>query len=122
MKKIRGHRNRASTNTRRMGFTLIEVVIVMAVLGGVLMMTYNIFLNCLNTARKVAKDTVPEKVGEGILTLMRRDLSGAVFKGCTEALDKQVFIGEDRPGQDGDEDSVHFVSTVDPTPREDLLE
>ncbi len=122
MKKIRGHRNRASTNTRRMGFTLIEVVIVMAVLGGVLMMTYNIFLNCLNTARKVAKDTVPEKVGEGILTLMRRDLSGAVFKGCTEALDKQVFIGEDRPGQDGDEDSIHFVSTVDPTPREDLLE
>jgi type II secretory pathway component PulJ len=122
MKKIRGQRNHASTDTRRMGFTLMEVVIVMVVLGGVLIVSYRIFLNCLETARRVEKDTVPEKVGEGILTLMRRDLSGTVFKGCTEALDKQVFIGEDRPGPDGDEDSIHFVSTVDPTPREDLLE
>ena len=122
MKKIRGHHNHASTNTRRMGFTLMEIVVVMAVLGGVLIVSYRIFLNCLETARRVEKDTVPEKVGEGILTLMRRDLSGTVFKGCTEALDKQVFIGENRPGQDGDEDSIHFVSTVDPTPREDLLE
>ena len=122
MKKIHGHRNHASANTRRMGFTLMEVVIVMAVLGGVLIVSYRIFVNCLDTARRVEKDTVPEKVGEGILTLMRRDLSGTVFKGCTEALNKQVFIGEDRHGQDGDEDSIHFVSTVDPTPREDLLE
>ena len=116
MKKIHGHRNHASANTRRMGFTLMEVVIVMAVLGGVLIVSYRIFVNCLDTARRVEKDTVPEKVGEGILTLMRRDLSGTVFKGCTEALNKQGFIGEDRHGQDGDEDSIHFVSTVDPTP------
>ena len=34
MKKIRGHHNHASTNTRRMGFTLMEIVVVMAVLGG----------------------------------------------------------------------------------------
>ena len=104
------------------GFTLMEIVIVMAMLVVVLVTAYNIFLNCIETEKKIEELSVPEKVGEGILTLMRRDLSGTVFKGCTEALNKQVFIGEDRPGQDGDEDSIHFVSTVDPTPREDLLE
>ena len=122
MKKIREFPDHRSVNTRRTGFTLIEIVIVMAVLGGVLITTYKIFVNCLDGAANIQRVTVPEKVGEGILALMRRDLSGAVFKGCTEALDSQVFLGEDRPGQDGDEDSIHFVSTVDPTPREDLLE
>ncbi len=103
------------------GFTLMEIVIVMAMLVVVLVTAYNIFLNCIETERKVEELSVPEKVGEGILTLMRRDLAGAVFKGCTEALDNQVFVGLDNPGQDGDADSLYFVTTVDPTPREEDL-
>jgi len=101
------------------GFTLMEIVIVMAMLVVVLVTAYNIFLNCIETERKVEELSVPEKVGEGILTLMRRDLAGAVFKGCTETLDNQVFVGLDNPGQDGDADSLYFVTTVDPTPREE---
>ncbi|MCS5628049.1 MAG: prepilin-type N-terminal cleavage/methylation domain-containing protein, partial [Planctomycetes bacterium] len=104
------------------GFTLMEIVIVMAMLVVVLVTAYNIFLNCIETERKVEELSVPEKVGEGILTLMRRDLAGAVFKGCTEALDNQVFVGLDNPGQDGDADSIYFVTTVDPTPREENLD
>jgi len=104
------------------GFTLMEIVIVMAMLVIVLGTAYKIFLNCIETERKIEELSVPEKVGEGILTLMRRDLAGAVFKGCTEALDNQVFVGLDNPGQDGDTDSLYFVTTVDPTPREDDLD
>ena len=103
------------------GFTLMEIVIVMAMLVVVLVTAYNIFLNCIETEKKIEELSVPEKVGEGILTLMRRDLAGAVFKGCTEALNKQVFVGLDNPGQDGDADSIYFVTTVDPTPREENL-
>ena len=103
------------------GFTLMEIVIVMAMLVVVLVTAYNIFLNCIETEKKIEELSVPEKVGEGILTLMRRDLAGAVFKGCTEALDNQVFVGQDNPGQDGDADSIYFVTTVDPTPREENL-
>ena len=103
------------------GFTLMEIVIVMAMLLVVLVTAYNIFLNCIETEKKIEELSVPEKVGEGILTLMRRDLAGAVFKGCTEALDNQVFVGLDNPGQDGDADSIYFVTTVDPTPREENL-
>ena len=103
------------------GFTLMEIVIVMAMLVVVLVTAYNIFLNCIETEKKIEELSVPEKVGEGILTLMRRDLAGAVFKGCTEALDNQVFVGLDNPGQDGDADSIYFVTTVDPTPREENL-
>ena len=104
------------------GFTLMEIVIVMAMLVVVLVTAYNIFLNCIETEKKIEELSVPEKVGEGILTLMRRDLAGAVFKGCTEALDNQVFVGLDNPGQDGDADSIYFVTTVDPTPREENLD
>ena len=104
------------------GFTLMEIVIVMAMLVVVLVTAYNIFLNCIETEKKIEELSVPEKVGEGILTLMRRDLAGAVFKGCTEALDNQVFVVQDNPGQDGDADSIYFVTTVDPTPREENLD
>ena len=104
------------------GFTLMEIVIVMAMLVVVLVTAYNIFLNCIETEKKIEELSVPEKVGEGILTLMRRDLAGAVFKGCTEALDNQVFVGLDNHGQDGDADSIYFVTTVDPTPREENLD
>ena len=103
------------------GFTLMEIVIVMAMLVVVLVTAYNIFLNCIETEKKIEELSVPEKVGEGILTLMRRDLAGAVFKGCTEARDNPVFVGLDNPGQDGDADSIYFVTTVDPTPREENL-
>ena len=65
---------------------------------------------------------MPEKVGEGILTLMRKDLAGAVFKGCTEQLDNQVFDGRTEGTEDAWQDSVFFVSTVDPTPGGDFME
>ena len=115
------HHGYHPAGSRQTGFTLIEVVIALFMLAMVLVMSYQIFSNCINTERKIIEITVPEKVGEGILTLMRRDLAGAVFKGCTEALDNQVFVGLDNPGQDGDADSIYFVTTVDPTPREDTL-
>ena len=108
--------------SRRGGFTLIEVVIALGMLVMVLVMSYQIFSNCIDTERRVIEITVPEKVGEGILTLMRKDLAGAVFKGCTEQLDNQVFDGRTEGTEDAWQDSVFFVSTVDPTPGGDFME
>lgn len=116
---INNRQKHRARNSLQGGFTLMEVVIVMAMLGFVLGSAYQIFINCIETERKVEEITIPEKVGEGILTLMRRDLAGAVFKGATQALDNQVFVGIDNPGQDGDADTIYFLTTVDPTPRED---
>ena len=102
------------------GFTLIEVIIALTLLVIVLVTSYQIFSNCLITERTVEELTIPEKVGEGILTLMRRDIAGAFFKGSTEALAGQVFMGVDAEGVEGGEDRVFFLSSVDPKAREDL--
>ncbi len=108
--------------SRQNGFTLIEIVIAMALLAWVLGTSYQIFSNCIDTERHVIEITVPEKVGEGILSLMRRDLAGAVFKGCTEQLNNQVFDGRSEGSENQEDDSVYFVSTVDPTPGGDFME
>ena len=73
------HHDIDPAGSRRGGFTLIEVVIALGMLVMVLVMSYQIFSNCIDTERRVIEITVPEKVGEGILTLMRKDLAGAVF-------------------------------------------
>ena len=116
------HHGGHTASSRQKGFTLIEIVIAMALLAWILGTSYQIFSNCIDTERRVIEITVPEKVGEGILTLMRRDLAGAVFKGCTEQLDNQVFDGRSEGGDDQEADSVYFVSTVDPTPGGDFME
>ena len=108
--------------SRQNGFTLIEIVIAMALLAWVLGTSYQIFSNCIDTERHVIEITVPEKVGEGILSLIRRDLAGAVFKGCTEQLNNQVFDGRSEGSENQEDDSVYFVSTVDPTPGGDFME
>lgn len=116
------HHGYHPAGSRQNGFTLIEIVIAMALLAWVLSTSYQIFSNCIDTERHVIEITVPEKVGEGILTLMRRDLAGAVFRGCTEQLDNQVFDGRSEGNDDQQDDSVYFVSTVDPTPGGDFME
>jgi len=78
------------------GFTLIEVIVALALLVVVLVTSYQIFSNCLTTERAIEELTVPEKVGEGVLTVMRRDVSGAFFKGAAASLGNQVFRGVNR--------------------------
>lgn len=115
-------RSGAPEDTRQGGFTLIEVVIALGMLVMVLVMSYQIFSNCIDTEKEIIEITMPEKVGEGILTLMRRDLAGSVFKGCTEQFDNIVFVGQGEGVEDSELDSVYFVSTVDPTPGGDFME
>ena len=111
-----------ASRSRRRGFTLIEVIIVLAMLVMVLVACYSIFINILDTERAVVRITVPPKVGEAINSLIRRDLAGTFFKGSVERLDRQVFQGIDSDGSDGPQDRLTFLSTVDPTPRADLDE
>jgi prepilin-type N-terminal cleavage/methylation domain-containing protein len=107
---------------RTLGFTLIEVVVVLLLLVITLTTSYQIFNNCLRTEKEVERLTLPEKVGEGILALMRRDIAGCFYKGATAALGNQVFEGIDAAGPSGGEDKLFFLTTVNPKPREDLRE
>lgn len=111
--------SRPKIRTRRhRGFTLIEVVIVLGMLVMVLFTAYQILTNALESEKDVERLALREKVGEAIVAIIRRDLAGTFFRGMTEQLNNQVFVGIDN----GIHDQIQFLTTVDPTPQEDPLE
>jgi|SoiMethySBSTD1v2_1073268.scaffolds.fasta_scaffold01721_12 prepilin-type N-terminal cleavage/methylation domain-containing protein len=97
------------------GFTLIELVIVMGILVVVLTASYRLILDCLNTERMIDRLTLPEKVGEGILSLFRSDLSGTIWRNSGRRVFYVIDGGVEREARD----VVKFLSTVEPTPQED---
>ena len=104
-----------SRPARSSGFTLIEIVIVMAMLGFVLSVAYSLLLDCIEAERRIDKVTIPEKVGEGVLSLIRRDLSGTIYRN----LGTRIFLGIDGGVPPDARDEIRFVSTVEPTPVEE---
>ena len=100
---------------RRVGFTLIEVVVVLTMLVLVLTAAYSILNNVMKTERYVERMTLPEKVGEAILTQMRGDFSSCFYRGLTEQLHREVFMGENEESADGHSDRVRFLTTAEPT-------
>ena len=99
----------------RRGFTLHELIIVMTMLVLVLVTSYQILSNCLETERHVERLTMPEKAGEGIMSVIRRDLAGIFFHGLVEKLDRQVFMGASGGSEGAWTDEVRFLTTTDPT-------
>ncbi|MEC9477408.1 MAG: prepilin-type N-terminal cleavage/methylation domain-containing protein [Planctomycetota bacterium] len=97
------------------GFTLVEIVIVLAIFGFVMMASYTILTSTLEADRRVQRATMTGKVGEAILNQMRRDLQGAVWRGLGE----EVFRGEDRGEEDDAEDVIDFLTTAPVPPPED---
>ncbi len=97
-------------------FTLIEVVLVTAILGMVLVSAYQILLITFQADERVTRNTQSGKIGSAILTILRRDLQGAVFQG----LGAEVFLGVDGGEGEDAEDAVHFITTAPvPAPPDD---
>ncbi len=90
------------------GFTLIELVITLALLATVLTVAYRILTNILDTEREVNRRSTPEKIGQGILTLLRRDLLGVMYHHLGERVFQIVDNGEGLDAQD----AVEFFTTV----------
>ncbi len=99
---------------RNGGFTLIELVVVVGMFGLLMSMTYQILTTTIEAERRVNRDTRTGKIGEGILTQMRRDLQGVIWRN----LGPQVFRGVDGGSGEGAEDEVHFLTTS-PVPEPD---
>jgi hypothetical protein len=90
-------------------------VIVMGMLVVVLAVTYKMLVDCLEADRTIDKLTVPEKIGEGILSLLRSDLSGTLYRG----LGRRVFVVTDVGLPPDARDEIRFLTTVEPTPHEE---
>ncbi len=99
------------------GFTLIELIVTLGILVIVLGMAYRILDNCLRTERYIERVTLPEKIGQAIISLLRRDLEGAVYRNLGT---DRVFQVIDNGGGEIARDEIQLYTTVEPTPLEDL--
>ncbi|HIA27743.1 MAG TPA: prepilin-type N-terminal cleavage/methylation domain-containing protein [Planctomycetes bacterium] len=93
---------------RERGFTLIELILVVGIFGLVMSMCYQILNTTLEADRRIHKTTLSGKIGEAIISQIRRDLQGAVWRG----LGIEVFRGSDRGRDDTAEDSIDFLTTA----------
>lgn len=94
---------------RRRGFTLIEVLMTVALTAMVFAMIGGILLSVINASENIEKQLASEKAGYGILSTIRRDLTGLY----AYDLGGLAFKGVDNTEGGKDADTLHFVTTAD---------
>lgn len=110
------HRHESPSCRAQAGFTLLELVLVMAILVTVLVVAYQVVVDCLETDRTVDRIALPEKVGEGLMLVLRRDLAGTYFR----FMGRRVFRIDDGGSDIDARDELRLFTTVAPTPIEEL--
>lgn len=90
------------------GFTLIEVVVTLALVALLFSMVAGVLISVLNVSEQVAENGDGEKIGYGVLGLVQRDIQGCVAYG----LGQSVFKGEDKNLGGGDADEIYFITTT----------
>ncbi len=103
------HRLRMTLRRSR-GFTLIEVVLAIAILATVLTLSYRILVNILQTERTVSRKSTPEKIGQAIIALVQKDLLGVIYRHLGESVFHVIDGGETPDAQD----RVQFFTTKNP--------
>ncbi|MFQ5653683.1 MAG: type II secretion system protein J [Planctomycetota bacterium] len=99
---------------RRHGFTLIELILVIGIFAMVLTMAYQTLISTLEADQRITRNTRSGKIGEAILTIIRRDLQGAIYRG----LGTEVFRVVDGGSGESADDTIDFLTTApipDPT-------
>ncbi|MFC1707757.1 prepilin-type N-terminal cleavage/methylation domain-containing protein [Planctomycetota bacterium] len=91
------------------GFTLVEVLVTMAVVGMLLVMVGSIVTGFLQHEKKATATLTRERVGAAILELISRDVQGVYAYDIPGA-----FVGADERTGPGDADTLEFLTTREP--------
>ena len=85
------------------GFTLIEVVLAVALCALVMTLIYGILVSTIDAAGRIEELTHGSEIGPAILSLIREDVGAAFLPGD----DQDFFVGQERGGKD----RLDFVSS-----------
>jgi len=100
---------------RQGGFTLIEMLMTVAITALVFSMIGGILLSVISASEKIELKLRTEKKGYGVLGVLRRDLTGVYAYG----LGPEAFKGEDKSVLGKEADELHFVTTANVVETED---
>ncbi|MHC5036545.1 MAG: prepilin-type N-terminal cleavage/methylation domain-containing protein [Planctomycetota bacterium] len=89
------------------GFTLVEVLVTLVTASLLLTAVYGAFLGSLSAKRTCEESARVYRLGQGILTLLRRDLTGAF------APEDTALEGVSGTAQGGSADRIEFITTSD---------
>lgn len=95
----------------RAGFTLIELIIVCAIFGLIMVAAYETLDMTLRVEEQIDESTRAGKIGQAILMQIRHDLQSAAW----HEQGRKIFLGVDHGDGDEAEDAMHFI-TFAPVP------
>ncbi len=90
--------------SRRSGFTLIEIVLAVALCALVMALVYGVLLSTIQAAERIDELTHGSEIGPAILAQIREDVGGAFLPDD----DQGYFVGQERAGRD----RLDFVSSA----------
>ncbi len=94
------------------GFTLIEVMLAIAMVGLIMVAVYGTLFATIKARDQIEKESLTSKIGPNILDLIERDVAGAF---CLNIHDNDVFFGEHRLIRGEPADTFHLITTTDST-------
>ena len=111
-------------NRNRSGFTLIEIVLAVALCALVMMLIYGVLASTIQAAERIDELTHGSEIGPAILAQIREDVGAAFLPGK----DQDFFVGQERAGRDrldfvssaavyaaetpGSEPAVHWINEI----------
>jgi prepilin-type N-terminal cleavage/methylation domain-containing protein len=108
-------RGRGRLGKTARGFTLIEIMMTVAITAMVFAMIGGILLSVIKASEKIELKLRTEKAGYGALSLIRRDLTGVY----AYALGGVAFRGENNDEGGKDADKLRFVTSANVVETED---
>ncbi len=90
----------------RAGFTLIEIMLAVLILGIVMAVVIGVVVSTLKAQERIEEITASSELGPAMLSQIRRDLEGAFLPQA----DAPCFAAVDRKASDGDRDRIDFVT------------
>jgi len=96
---LRGHHK-----GRIEGFTLIEIILAVALVALVMGVIYGVVISTIQAAERVDELTHGSEIGPAILAQIREDVAAAFLPG----IDQDYFVGQERSGRD----RLDFVSST----------